>query len=79
MSDSGCGFHPEPLSARRDDLLDLMYRCITTAQLGKPNPSATLQFRRVMNNAEDSAGGIKVEAFTCSKCRHVQFFKAGKI
>jgi serine/threonine protein kinase len=43
---------------------------------GKPNPRAMLQFRRATNNGgEDSAGGIKIEAFVCDECGHIQFFK----
>jgi serine/threonine protein kinase len=46
---------------------------------GPPNPTAPIHLNRVVNNMAQPVGGFKVEAFSCTNCNHVQFFKTQNI
>jgi serine/threonine protein kinase len=50
---------------------------------GQPLPTSSLSFTRIVTTGMHTTGqpakGMRVEAFVCNKCRHVQFFKAGEM
>jgi serine/threonine protein kinase len=46
---------------------------------GQPNATVGLQLSRVADNVNEHIGVLRLQPFTCDKCKHVQFFRVGGI